>query len=111
MISKNQNILKCKDDKGWVNNNGKFCQDYTNLGYCKNDEVTPLGEAYTGEDNNFPELNCCNCGKENKMEKDYYVGPSKEHYTCTHVQSQSYSKKIVEYCQVAQNKSACTTIY
>ena len=94
-------VTKCIDDHGWVNKNGQLCSDYTKLGYCKNDEITSLGEPYAGEENNWPELNCCNCGKENKGDKSYYVEPSKELYQCTHVPSQSYSKIVVEYCAKA----------
>ena len=35
---------------------------YTNV--CENGGIKPGQEKYFGKDNNFPERNCCTCGRE-----------------------------------------------
>jgi len=104
-------VMTCSDDVGWVNSDGQGCSDYTNLGYCYQDEVTETGQPWSGQENNYPELNCCNCGRETKDNKQFYEAPNREYYSCTHKESHSYSSRIVEYCKQAQNKAACNDTY
>ena len=52
--------LACIDTPGWKNGHGIDCKDYERS-LCKNGRLkkgTTLGESY-----NYPEENCCACGK------------------------------------------------
>lgn len=51
----------CEDTIGWENNRGKSCTDYTT--WCADGLFRVGSEWAAGEVFNFPEQNCCVCGK------------------------------------------------
>lgn len=52
----------CADTPDWDNHAGKGCGEYANA-YCVNGAFRPGSEWTGGEGFNFPETNCCACGK------------------------------------------------
>eukprot|EP00808_Paulinella_micropora_P030337 g9871.t1 len=54
----------CKDTPNWQNSGGGWtCADYAILDWCANGRITPGQEANGGSNWNYPEYNCCVCGK------------------------------------------------
>ena len=51
--------LDCVDTPGWIDRDGDSCDEYRRY-YC-HDGASNVGSKY-----NYPEINCCGCGKENK---------------------------------------------
>ena len=54
---------ECVDSPGWENGKGMSCARYGTLGYCMNGSAIIGKEWSTGSAFNFPERNCCECGK------------------------------------------------
>jgi hypothetical protein len=52
----------CADTPDWDNHAGKGCADYSKE-YCVSGAFRPGSEWTAGEGFNFPETNCCACGK------------------------------------------------
>ena len=53
----------CVDSPGWLNSKGMSCARYSTVGYCVNGTIIAGKEWSTGSAFNFPEQNCCECGK------------------------------------------------
>merc|ERR1711865_681127 len=53
----------CKDTPGWDNKSFKSCAQYESHGWCKGGDFTAGSKWTGGEQYNFPEKNCCACGK------------------------------------------------
>ena len=56
---------QCVDSAGWTNGKGMSCLRHRDHGYCKKGTVIrswAVGSAY-----NFPERNCCGCGKQSSF--------------------------------------------
>jgi hypothetical protein len=60
----------CQDNSNWNNGwtgapNGKglTCSEYVTGNYCKDGKVVPGAEWTLGATYNYPEKNCCECGK------------------------------------------------
>jgi len=49
----------CKNTPGWKSRTGKSCKTYEEMGWCKNGSAGPFSGWFA----NFPEKNCCACGK------------------------------------------------
>ena len=64
--------LACTDTSSWNNGNGIHANTYTceyyRTHYCEYNSVGSLaGVSMAGVDFNFPEKNCCGCGKGNEI--------------------------------------------
>ena len=59
------NPTTCTDTPGWNNGHGsgKTCARYVKEGWCHNHRVASTVNYFSGFNNNFPENNCCVCGK------------------------------------------------
>ena len=55
-------ILGCSDTLSWSDRYEKNCEYYAQV-YCENRSVKPGMEFALGAANNYPEENCCVCGK------------------------------------------------
>mmetsp|Transcript_19774 Transcript_19774/g.60000 ORF Transcript_19774/g.60000 Transcript_19774/m.60000 type:complete len:493 (+) Transcript_19774:103-1581(+) len=55
--------MQCADSAGWDNHSGKGCAAYE-AEYCANGRFRAGSEWSGGEGFNFPERNCCACGKQ-----------------------------------------------
>jgi len=55
--------IACNDTRGWDNGYGYVCADYVNATYCKDGAITDGNNWTGGEKNQYPEENCCACGK------------------------------------------------
>ena len=61
----------CIDSYNWTNKingignngNGLNCSDYEDFGLCNDGEFTERGQNYKGKDYDYPEYNCCSCGR------------------------------------------------
>jgi len=60
--------VQCADTASWDNTSGKGCEQYAE--YCANGSFRPGSEWTGGEAFNFPEANCCSCGKPLSGESD-----------------------------------------
>ena len=59
MLNKCHIYLACTDTPSWNDGFGDTCEDYRLRSYCQDNSAGLLaGFAY-----NFPERNCCGCGK------------------------------------------------
>ena len=52
---------QCIDTINWTDKHNYNCNYYLTKGICRNNDL--VGEHYAGALYNFPELNCCACGK------------------------------------------------
>merc|ERR1719456_1917522 len=52
----------CTDTEGWTNNFNTLCQGYVDQGWCMNGAVAEDMLWTSGQEYNYPELNCCACG-------------------------------------------------
>ena len=60
----------CVNTPNWTN--GYFgCDVYESLGLCKNGLVNKY--TSTGENSNYPELNCCACGKTGGVDESKFL--------------------------------------
>ena len=57
--------LGCADTELWDDGYGNDCATYGAF-YCLNGAPIPGYEYTVGHDRNYPELNCCACGKERR---------------------------------------------
>ena len=87
LANKGQNV-KCTDTPNWKDNHEYGCQYYKKQKICKNGKISENGEFYAGERYNFPEMNCCECGK---SDKKFFQKPSSQPKVCTHLVANSYS--------------------
>ena len=61
----------CSNSYNWTNKingignngNGLNCSDYEDFGLCNDGEFTERGQNYKGKDYDYPEYNCCSCGR------------------------------------------------
>ena len=60
-------MVGCMDSPGWRNGKGIGCAKYASLGYCSNGRVAGIFKWALGAQHNFPERNCCACGKEREL--------------------------------------------
>ena len=104
MVSASHNRAYCSDTTYWKDKHGFNCWFYERKGICKNGRFTHLARYYGGFNYNFPELNCCECGKSSSS---YYKAPTKVQNSCTHTAKNSKSRHIVEYCREAQSQYSC----
>ena len=65
-----------------------------------------MGGKYSGAAYNFPELNCCACGK--AKSQGFYKEPGTKPYTCVQKAANNKSEQVVEYCAKAKNQYQCT---
>ena len=57
--------LGCLDSNSWSNGKGHGCDSYATT-WCQNGGAKPGNEWTLGSKFNYPELNCCVCGKGNR---------------------------------------------
>ena len=57
----------CSDTPGWKDTSGYDCGYYTKRGICSGGELHRKGQYYAGKLYNFPTLNCCGCGKKDRI--------------------------------------------
>ena len=55
--------MSCTDDEAWENHSGKRCADYSAESWCTRGGFAPGAEWTGGEQFNWPERHCCECGK------------------------------------------------
>ena len=55
--------MACTDDEPWENHSGKHCADYSSESWCARGGFVPGAEWTGGEQFNWPERHCCECGK------------------------------------------------
>ena len=55
--------MACTDDEPWENHSGKSCADYSSESWCARGGFVPGAEWTGGEQFNWPERHCCECGK------------------------------------------------
>ena len=55
--------MGCTDDEPWENHSGKNCADYSSESWCARGGFVPGAEWTGGEQFNWPERHCCECGK------------------------------------------------
>ena len=54
----------CVDTDGWHDNiNNSTCSDYVDHGWCVDNSLSSAMKVHSTPSLNFPELNCCACGK------------------------------------------------
>ena len=53
---------------------------------------------------NFPENNCCGCGKSNVK---FYQLPNREPEVCTHKKVNSVSRHVVDLCSLVRTRIEC----
>ena len=56
-------LATCVDTEAFTNGKGMTCADYTEKGWCEGGAVAEGAEWTLGAGYNFPETNCCACGK------------------------------------------------
>ena len=61
-------IPKCYNIPNWQDKDGVDCLRYEKQGICQNNGYHYNAYYFSGKRYNFPELNCCACGKA------YYYG-------------------------------------
>ena len=93
-------------DSDWQDPQQLSCGYYSSSGLCSDHKFTEMGGKYSGSAYNFPELNCCACGK--GKADNFYQEPGTSPYTCVQKAVNNKSKQVVEYCSKAQNKYQCT---
>ena len=60
--------------ESWEDSSGYNCEDYKNHRWCENGVVITDGDiGGLGSDWNFPEANCCVCGKGLQGEKSITI--------------------------------------
>ena len=74
---------------------------------CLNGNATASFKYFNGKYYNFPEQNCCACGKTNDI---FNEAVSTEYSLCTHDPLNSDTRRTVMYCEFAKDsKSSCET--
>ena len=64
------------------------------------------GQYYAGARYNFPTLNCCACGQQDRV---FFESPSFVPNSCTHKDEEnSKSEHIVNFCKGAKDATQCT---
>ena len=94
----------CRDNKWWKDKHGYNCQFYAVRRICRNRDFNPIAQYYGGVTYNFPELNCCACGK---SDGKFYLPPTTFQNKCTHKAANSRSKHVVDYCALAKSQYEC----
>ena len=94
---------QCIDTPNWTDLHKYDCKYYLNKDICRNNDL--LGEHYAGASYNFPELNCCACGK--PKTNSFYQEPARNANQCTHLAENSVSKHVVDFCAKARNHGDC----
>ena len=61
MLNKRRIFLACTDTPSWDDGDGETCPDYR-TNYCFDNIASVAGPFW-----NYPELNCCGCGKVEKI--------------------------------------------
>jgi len=91
----------CEDTPGWDNGYGMGCDNYEDFRWCTDEGVVEwsLGETY-----NFPETNCCICGRERTLleeintlqqEKREVEGQVEECYASSYNEERVYATDII----------------
>ena len=88
----------CFDTPSWLDKDGADCKNYEKSGICQNGGYYYAAQYFAGKIYNFPELNCCQCGKKHYRNYMSPVAPSTVEGTCTHSPQNSISHHIREYC-------------
>ena len=96
---------QCVDTEKWSDNKGKSCSTYA--GFCSSYQFKPGFETYAGAINNFPELNCCSCGKKKLEDLPEYL-PSEIPNMCVHTLENSKSIYVATRCQILSSEEECT---
>ena len=60
-------IVGCKDTVEWENPHNVTCQGYSDRGWCTNGGVSTPAWENMGSAFNFPQENCCVCGKQSSL--------------------------------------------
>ena len=89
----------CVDTPGWMDPSGYDCDFYVGKGICSMGELHRNGQYYAGANYNFPTLNCCPCGKKDRI---FFKDPSFVPNRCTHKDENNESEHVVDYCSKAQ---------
>ena len=64
-------LVKCRDTPNWNNGNSVFTCSVYEANYCKDGGFLPGSEWVGGQTYNFPENNCCACGKSNNFSQTH----------------------------------------
>ena len=80
-------IQQCEDTPLWKDKSGNTCSYYFNT-ICLNGLYNRAYQNYAGSRFNFPELNCCQCGKM-KFSGLSNINPATEPSLCTHKRENS----------------------
>ena len=91
-------IIPCDEDPNWRGKGSITCSGFGT--YCQNYTYVPGYEYMFGAINNFPDSNCCNCGK--GRNPPYLQAPNKTidaPDSCTHKKENDKSEIIVEFCK------------
>ena len=88
---------KCTDTENWLDGKKNKCEDYSE-GWCEKGQLSPDHSDKAGSSNNFPELNCCVCGKK-KFNNLPSVNPSTDPNVCVHSAENSESMFVVAKCR------------
>ena len=89
-------------DSDWQDPQQLGCDYYSSSGLCQDYKFTDIGAKYSGSAYNFPELNCCACGK--GRSENYYKEPDTTPYTCVQKAINNKSEQVVQYCNKAKNR-------
>ena len=80
IFPQNYFYLDCVDTASWVNGYGYGCTSYGELSWCENGAAKTGSEWTLGSKFNYPENNCCVCGKGqtqgNVIPLHYYNDPA-----------------------------------
>ena len=101
---------RCYNTYRWRDKLGNNCRYYKDMGICSKytKSFTSYKPYISGNEFQFPELNCCNCGK---SDVPFYQKPSKTPNSCTHLEVNSKSQHIVEYCKKVHSQVDCNSQY
>ena len=61
----------CIDTPSWKSTDGLDCEAFRKLRVCENGGPKPGDYAHFGIENNYPEKNCCGCGKFGRYTKTF----------------------------------------
>ena len=88
---------KCQDTEEWKDNSGRGCSSYA--GMCSQNQLRAGQEAQSGEKNNFPEINCCACGKDKYGNLPESAPPEKPNM-CVHTPENGESIYVASLCRL-----------
>ena len=104
----------CTDTMGWRDKDELGCYFYQIKKICISNGFGQSLRFYSGNTYNFPELNCCACGKKNQLIYNQYPEstklPSSLPNTCTHLEVNNKSQHIRKYCTEATTFDECNSL-